>query len=118
MPAVEEKPAETKRQPPPPFHVPLWQGKQVLWYPSADLNQLPAIAWVQKFDHRGICTLSAVGQFAQTVRTIYGARHVNDPELKVMTGQVLQACGCWDVTEPEKQANAAKTNPRNLPPLK
>lgn len=68
-------------------------GQQVVWYPHADVNELPQIAFALEVGARAL-----VLQVAGTA--IDGVRHLTDPKLKMNDHQRLN--GAWDFPESEK----------------
>ena len=68
-------------------------GQQVVWYPHADVNELPQIAFALEVGARAL-----VLQVAGTA--IDGVRHITDPKLHMNEHQ--RANGAWDFPESEK----------------
>lgn len=99
------------------FTLPMWMGKIVLYYPHADRSSTPAPAIVQKWDRRGVCTLSVVSENMLSVKAVHGARYMQDPGIETWHEDARNSCGGWDLVDPERAA-LVKPPKGFLPPLK
>ena len=97
----------------------LWVGRIVLFCPHADRSSIPVPAIVQKFDKKGVCSLSVLPDNRISMACPYGVRYMNDPSIATWNEDAKNDCGGWDLVDPEREAReskATKANPHNLPP--
>lgn len=77
------------------------RGQSVLWFPHANPQEVPEVAYVRQVGTRGlIITVSGVQYEA--------VRHVTDPKLKLNEHQ--RAGGAWDFPETDRDAAQIKTD--------
>lgn len=111
-----------KPAPRPLFEPQLHPGKIVAFYAHASWSSIPVPAIVQRFDrHSGVCSLSVIPEHSLQIKPVGGVRHMEDNNLALMSEEVRNSTGGWDLMPHEKEAAlelATRPNPHKLPPLK